>query len=256
MSTKRILGISVFGVLVIVISIGLTLYLSYLERDIEPVRLPEAPVAERSPPAPQPDTLDRVEVTKENVQAVISTLSRPGIYSRNIKVESYWDGGYAWYTVSAAVRNDMTSLRIHPYSGIEKRIIVTPDRLYIWYRGDISPYIGDHSSNGDELRAADEWQMMITYEDILNAGPGDITDAGYTERDGAESIFAVYRSPLLGYIMTCYISIDLGLVTEAEEYDEAGELVYRMTTDGFVADYTDPAFFILPDGIDLGASNF
>jgi len=251
MSTKRILGISVFGLLVIAVSIGLMLLFSNLERETDPVRLPETPVTEGTQQAPQPDPLDRVEVTKENVQAVISTLERPGTYSRNIRIESYWDGGYAWYAISAAVRDGMTSLRIHPYTGTEKRIIITPDKLYIWYRGDVSPYTGDPESNGDEIRAADEWQMMITYEDLLKADKRLIIDAGYIEYNGEESIFAVYRSPALGYTTTCYISIEHGLVTAAEEHDETGTLVYKMTTDGFVADQTDPFVFVLPNGADL-----
>jgi len=256
MSTKRILGISVFGLFIIAVSIGLMLFFSNMEHDIDPVRLPETPVSEGTPPAPQPDALDRVEVTKDNVQAVISTLSRPEIYSRNIKVESYWDDGYVWYTISVAVMDGMTALRIHPYAGIEKRIIVTPDKLYIWYRGDSTPYIGEPDSGGDVNKVADEWQMVITYEDILTIDKNDITDAGYVEYNGAESIYAVYRSPLMGYRTTCYISIETGLVTAAEEYDETGALVYRMTTDGLIIDQTDPAVFILPNGIDSGVMSY
>jgi len=252
MSTKRILGISAFGLLFIAIAIGLMLVTSYLSRDIEAVKLPDMPASPGTPVTPGPDTLDRVEVTRETVQAVVSTLTRPGTYSRYVTIESFWDDGQTEYNIGVAVRNTVTSLRIQPSGGTEKRIIVAPDRLYIWYKGDRTPYIGETGSHGDGTRTADEWQMLISYEDILGLNRDDITDAGYVEFGGETTIFAVHLSPTLGYTMKYYISVDLGLVTGAEEYDKAGALVYRMVAGECLVGKIDPSDFLLPDGTDIG----
>ena len=252
MSTKRILGISIFGVLFIAIAIGLMLLSSYLGRDIGSVQLPETPVSSGSPATSQPDALDRVEVTKETVQAVISTLRRPATYSRNVTIESYWESdGQAEYVIGVFVRDGSTSLRINPPVGPLKRTIVTTDSLYIWYSDDLAPFIGDTGSLGDGITNADEWQMLASYEDVLALNKEFITDAGYIEYDGADSIFIEYRSPLLGYSVIYYISVELGLVTAAEEYDTDGTLVYRMTADECMLGYIDPAEFVLPDGTEL-----
>jgi len=254
MSTKRILGISAFGLLFIAAAIGLMLLTSTFSRETGSVPFPDPPAASTAPGAPAPDTLDRVEVTSETVQAVISTLARPETYSRYITIESFWDDdGCAIYTVLSAVDKGVTSLRVISSVGAEKRIIVTPDKLYIWYRGDKSPYIGETGSAGDGIRTADEWQMLASYEDIISIGVEAISDAGFTGYDGEDCIFVQYRSDILGYTRKYFISIEFGLVIAAEEYDEAGGLVYRMTAGECVAGDIDPSEFMLPDGTDLAS---
>ena len=252
MSTKRILGISAFGVLFIAAAIVLMLLTSNFSRETGSVPFPDPPVASTVPGAPGPDTLDRVEVTSETVQAVISTLARPETYSRYITIETFWEnGGHAVYTILSAVDKGVTSLRIISSVGAEKRIIVTPDKLYIWYRGDRVPYIGEKGSAGDETRTADEWQMLASYEDIMSIDVKDISDAGFTGYNGEDCIYVQYRSALLGYSGKYYISIEFGLVTGAEEYDGTGALVYKMTAGECTTGTIDPSEFILPDGTDL-----
>ena len=251
MSTKRIILISVFGILFIAIAIGVLSLTSYLRRDINSVQLPDISVSPVDPGEQRPDTLDRVEITRESVQAVISTLARPEVYSRDVTIESFWGDGQATYNISVAVYGGLTSLRVQPASGSEKRIIVTPDKLYIWYRGDRKPYIGEPGSNGDGSRTADEWQMLVTYEDILMLNRDNIVDAGDIEYNGNHCIYAVYLSPLLGYTMRYDVSIELGLIIGAEEYDTTGTLVYRMTADECIIGEVDSSAFTLPDGTNL-----
>jgi len=201
----------------------------------------------------EPDTLDRVEVTKDTIQLVVSqTLSRPEIYSRDVLIKNFWeDDQVAEYNISISVWNGITSLRTTPPIGLEKRIIITPERLYIWYKDDRAPYIGDLSTSGDGYRTADEWQMLVTYEDLLKLNKEDIIDAGYVEYDNEECVFAVYRSPLLNYTRKFYISLRLGLVICAEEFDVSGKLVYSMTSGECIVNEIDPSAFILPDGTNL-----
>ena len=254
MSTKRIILITVFGVLLIVAVIGVMLLSSFLRRDNDTVQLPVAAPPIERPKEHEPDAVDSVEVTRDTIQAVISTLSRPSTYSRDVVVENFWSGGRAEYIINVYVKNGITSLRTTTPLGIDKRIVVTNDTLYIWYRGDRDFYAGIIDSTGDEHRKADEWQMLVTFEDILELDKNYIVDAGYTEYEGEDCVYAVYLSPLLGYSRTYYVSLEIGLVIAAEEYDETGELIYSMTAgESFVGDI-DSAMFTLPDGTELLAA--
>ena len=249
MSTRRMIGITVFGVLFIAAVIGVMMLTSYLRHDNDAIPLPVTPISIEPSADTEPDTLDRVEVTRDTIQAIISqTLSRPDIYSRDVIIETFWDGGHALYGIRVNVADGIMSLRISLPSGIEKRIIITEDLLYIWYAGDRTPYIGDIDSAGDGYRTADEWQMLITYEELLELDQKDIIEVGYTEFGGEDCIYAEYLSPLLGYTRKYYVSIDIGLVTGAEEYDETGALVYTMTTGECTVGEADPDAFTLPDG--------
>ena len=248
MSVKRILGITAFGILFIAAVIGAVLLASYLRQDNDAIPLPDTSLPAESSNGTDPDAPGRVEVTTETIQAIVSELSRPDTYSRDTTIEVLWDGGNALYNISVNVTDGMTSLRITPPAGGEKRVIITRDKLYIWYTGDSTLYESSAGSAGDGYRAADEWQMLVTYEDVLQLDKKDIIDAGYTEWGGEYCLYAEYLSPLLGYMRKYYISIELGLVTGAEEYDKTGALVYTMTAGECTLGEADTAAFTLPDG--------
>jgi hypothetical protein len=248
MSTKRILSVALFGVLFTAVFIGVIMLTSYLRGDDSEVTLPTVSQTADTPTATESDPPDRVEVNADTIQAVVRTLSRPETYSRAIIVETFWADGSATYNIGVAVDQGVSSLRVQPPASVEKRIIVSPDNIYIWYDGDTVPYVGVAGSPGDALRAADEWQMIVTYEDVLALDPGDIIEAGYTEYGGEDCIYAVYRSPLLGYTTRYYISLGLGLVVGAEEHDRDGSLVYSMMADECAVGEADPSAFLLPDG--------
>jgi len=251
MSTKRIISTTLLGILFVIVVIGALLLASYLERDNEVIILPDTSEMPERPVQNVPDTLQRVEVTRETIQAVVSTLQRPEIYSREVVIESFWEDGQAVSVIDVSVHGGVTSLRTQTPAGVEKSIIVTPDTLYIWYRGDSTPFVGSIDSTGDGIRTADEWQMLLTYEDILHLEQNEIIDAGYTEFEGEDCVHAVYRSPLLGYTRTYYISLTLGLVVAAREYDGIGELIYAMTAGESAIGEVDASAFMLPDGTSL-----
>jgi len=251
MSSKRILGITAFGVLLIVAVIGVMLLVTYFRHESGVVNLPETVVTAEIPDGTEPDTLDRVEVTPGTVQAVVSTLVRPDVYSRIIKVESFWDDGQVSYTIHVAVYSGFTSIRTVMPAGGEKYVIVTPDTLYIWYADDVSFFIGERGTLGDDYRIADEFQMIDAYEDILDLDRDCITNAGYTVYRDDDCIYIEYLSPFFGYLRKYYVSIGLGLVIAVEEYDETGRLVYSMTAGECLVGEVDPAAFTLPDGTNV-----
>ena len=251
MSTKRMLVITALVVIFIAAVVSVMLFFSFSGHDDRSVALPEPQVSPEPPASSSPDMLDRVEVTKDTVQAVVSTLSRPDSYFRSIVVESFWDGGHAVYNIAVSVVGGATALRVSQSAGPDKRILVTQDKLYIWYSGDRAPFVGSASSESDLTRSSDEWQMLVSYEDLLELDTGDIIEAGYVAYGDVYCVYANTRAPLPGYTRKYYIPIGLGLLTDVEEYDESGNMVYSMTTGECVVGEVDASAFILPDGTNI-----
>ena len=251
MSTKRMLTITAFGVLLIVTVIAVMFISSYLGRSDDVVPLPEPSVPPSEPIGGEIDSINRVEVTPETVQSVIPTLERPEEYSRNVQIRSFWDGGEISYSINTAVADRVTSLRSQSSVGDEKRIILTHDTIYIWYIGDPAVFTGNINSPDDWYRIADEWLMLVTFEDVLRLDSGDIIETGYIDYNDEDCIFVVYLSPLLGYRRSYYVSIELGLVVGAEEHDSSGQLVYHMTAGPTTIGEVDLAMFTLPDGTEI-----
>ncbi|MCL2201496.1 MAG: hypothetical protein FWB75_05980 [Oscillospiraceae bacterium] len=251
MSNKRILGITIFGIMLIGAAIGVLLLTSYLGRDSAAIELPETPVMAERPGGPVPDELTRIEVNRETVQAVIYNLSRPQVYSRDVVIESFWDGGQAVFTIGVNTYYGNTSLFISPPVGPHRRIIVTGAHLYIWYEGDAAPFVGIPSPQGDGVRTADEWNMLLTFENIMNLNGNDIIDAGITEHLGEICLFVVYNSAELGNTRRYYVSVDLGLVISAEVHDFEGRLIYKMTAGEASIGLVRHGAFTLPDGTEV-----
>ena len=257
MSSRRILGITIFSVLFIGVFVTLMYLTSLFSRDSGVIPLPQASEPVPTSDAVGIDALDRVEITRENVIDVVAqTLSRLESYSRIVMVVTFWDDGQAHYIINVNISGGITSLSIQPpitvpaamSEGVEKRIITTPDLQYIWYSGDSAPFVGAYASQGNVHEAADTWQMLVTYESILTLDKTQISDAGYAEFSGDDCIYIEYITPALGYTGRCYVSIGLGLVIAAQEFDETGALVYSMTAGECKVGIVDLDAFTLPDG--------
>ncbi|MDR2616077.1 MAG: hypothetical protein LBC28_05795 [Oscillospiraceae bacterium] len=239
------LGITVFGLVFIVVVICAVAALSGAGRGVIEIELPE-PAGTAGEDAEQGGALPRpnaVEVSADNIQDVIASLRRPEAYTRDIMVESFWSGGNSVTNLSVSVTPGAAALRVLS-GGAEKNIVTTPERTYIWYAGETSVF--ETASDGEYGAAADEYQMIPTYEDILRLPRGDIKEAGYVGGDGAE-LYVRYVSGTLGYETRCRVSIRLGLLTYAEIYD--GETpIYRMTAGECRVGEPDARAFTLPDG--------
>lgn len=251
MSTKRILSITIFGLLLIATAIGAMLLTSSVRRESAAVMLPETPLIAERPSGTEYDALSRVEADRETIQDIISTLTRPEIYSRSVVVENFWEDGSARFDIDVSVKEQVTSVRIIQPVGPARRIIITPDAVHIWEEGDSTAYVALPAAVGLGQLPADEWQMLLTFESIEQLDINDIVDAGYIEFDGQLCFFFVYRSPLLGNLRTYYISLDLGLVIAVQEYDESGRLIYTMSANEPLIGEVSPDAFILPDGMEV-----
>ena len=196
-------------------------FLYYMGRGVEttPVTLPspgQSSAAETSMPGPE-----RVELTSENVAAVLAELTRAESYSGSVTIEDFWDGG------SASTRSP-------------RNILVSEGTLYIWYDNVSGVFSGPWEGS------ADEWLRALSYEDVLSLPPEQITGAGYAQLSGEECVYVDYTGGLLGYTYRVYVSVSNGLLMGAEKYD-GGSLIYRMFAE-YELSVPDESLFVPPEG--------
>ncbi len=222
----------------------LSLRLGWFDRETAPVRLPETtatlPAGEDSPGA---GSLVSVSVTPETVQAVVATLARPDSYSRQLRVESRWQGGSRAWLVDTWQKGTSSRIRLRPEDGEgpEKNILSRDGELFIWYEDPAEAF----RRKTDELSSDDALQMIPTYEDVLVLEPERIIAAGYVLHGGVWRIMAAAREEPSGYVTVYYISIETGLLEAAERRD--GEtVVYSMTAQPSDLAAPEDAVFALP----------
>lgn len=188
-----------------------------------------------------------VEVSTQTVQSLIASLTRYESYSRSITVE-YYSGGQPAGAVSAQVwaddgwtRSDLTLA-----SGRVEHSIAGDGQLWLWYDQEHTVYTGPA-----EEMAADLLQRLPTYEDVLALDKGQITAAGYVERDGLPCVYVETARSDRGYVERFWISENSGLLMAAET-EKNGELVYAMSSHEVVSPLDQTAgIFSLPDGTQL-----
>ena len=241
MNSKRLLLISTAAIAVIITVIALIIIISGGSGRDHGVKLPEErDSAADAQPEEEPAGLVRVELTTDTVKAVVATLRRPAEYSRELSVTTFWHGGSSQYRVESFVSEEAS--RINLYSEFDaKSVLLIGGTTYIWYDGEPPVY------SGSTVTAEDEFQMLVTYEELLSIPDGDIREAGYDSYNGTNCIFAEYVSGQLGYVTRCYISADTGLAVGAEKFD-GDTLVYSMTEVSCTVGAADRSVFLLPDG--------
>jgi hypothetical protein len=246
MNNRRLFISSLLGIGIVVIVLAVTFIISGLRRGAVSFPLP-TPNPETETPSSGGFDAARVEVTRENIQRVVGTLARPESYTREVLVETFWDGGSGQTSFTAAVSPLGASLR-SSVRDTQKNIVIRDGKISIWY-GDGNEVLTLPVSSP---AAPDKYQMLLTYEDILALPASAILDAGYVPGgalegyEGDTMIYVKYRDGQLGYVTECLVSVRLGLLVSAEVYD--GEAaVYRMSAGSCQIGPVDEALFAAPE---------
>ena len=236
-----------FIVAAIILLMGVAMFAS-LGRSLFTLRTPEvvlpsssAGTGDSSGSGDPGQNYQRVEVTTETVAGVVSTLSRPASYYRELTVETFWSGGSAGSQVQVWADGGWSHSRQLMPSGVVRHDLTGEGTLYYWYDGS-SLY---KQAPADE-RSSDLAQHIPTYEAVLELDPKEIAAAGYENRGELPCVYVEVRRSR--QIQRFWVSVDSGLLVSAEA-EENGQLVYRMTA------YTPPQTpcpadgrFALPDG--------
>ena len=199
-------------------------------------------------PTPTPEADDsgqtaaeekRVDVTVDTVQAVLATLERPYSYSRVLTAETFWSGGSGLRSIDVKVHGANARLTLTDAGGV-KNVLIADGELWIWYPDSHSAY-----RTGAGSADTDEYQSLITYEDIISMPAGNINDAGYVTLDGEECIYVAFTDGAFAYQKRAYISIASGLLMRNEIYD--GEsLIFTLSSSAPDISTPDASVFDLP----------
>ena len=168
-----------------------------------------------------------VEVTPETVQTVISSLSRPDSYYRELTVTLFWEGGESAEQVEIWADGGYVRTTIATGGTVQYRL-VGEGKLRLWYAGDQT---WQETEAGDGT--ADLAQRIPTYEDVLDLDTQQITAANYEEKNGKDCIFIEVEG-VQGVVDRYWIATDTGLLCAAETY-EGDQKVYEMTENQFQA---------------------
>ena len=243
MSSAKMLRLTLLGLAVIIGAVGVLFALRLTRGSGSEIVLP-TPV-----PSAITDTevilnnIDVLTVSADNIRDVVARLDRPNAYSRDIIIESFWDGGESVYNFNVSVRDGVTALRTF-FGGTSKYIVITGEYRYIWYAGDSEPVKVKNTS----VAADDKNQMIVTYEDIVGLERSQILSAELIIDENDPVIFVRYMSSPFGYVTEVYVSIELGLITSVEQYD-GDTLIYRMSTGVCNLETPGDTGFILPNGV-------
>ncbi len=184
-----------------------------------------------------------VTVDKTNVKSIISAMARPEEYYSETQSILSHSTGSATYKRERWVKGNLTRVDVSPQSGSVTHYVYTQKNVYVWREGTNSYHT---AARGDF--EPDDAQMMMTYEDLLNARDEDIVAAELTLYEGSACIYAEAKSPHTGYSERYWVSASTGLLLHGQTLDTNGSVIYSITTKQTDISPQSDDTFKLPDG--------
>ena len=220
MNKKKITMLSVLVAVTLTASIMMSFVLaaSSGNRSI-PIQLPTEPSEQSGEvsgvvPFDIFDSVDTVDISPQNVKAIIGKLTRPDSYSLEITVSLFWKEGSSDTVRRIWVKDGCTKVtRLSADGNAQENTIITKDRTYIWNDGNTQYYEG---LNGSIY--ADDVLQIPTYENILNEDEAEIITASYENRSGEPCVYVQVADNEYGGIRGYWVSLDSGLLVAAEVY--------------------------------------
>ena len=208
--------------------------------DTPAVILPTQPAATETVPQETAGADDAIEVTPATVQTAVGLLTRADSYSRTLTVERLWDGGSETREISVWARGGSVRIAESAEHG-GRSVLISGGEMWIWYAGEDGIF---HAAA--DADAADEYQELDSYENLLSLDKKQIVGAGYDEYAGEYCIFAEYVSGSFNYTTRVWISVNTGLLMRGETWD--GETLIHSVSSS-TPDITTPveSVFELPE---------
>lgn len=184
-----------------------------------------------------------VTIDKNNVKNIISAMARPSEYFSETQSILSHSSGSATYTRRRWVKGPLSKVELISSNSQTMHYLYTESNVHIWRSGSRTYHT---VSRGDF--EPDDAQMMMTYEDILNADDVNITRAGLSSKDNSPCIFAELKSPHTGYTERYWVSALTGLLVHGETLDKEGRVIYSITSLQTSIAAQGDENFTLPDG--------
>lgn len=244
--TAAIVGIAALAV----ISLLIALFVTSAENDRrEAITLPDMPVTDEvlsDSSAAQPEEVF-VQLSTENVQSVLSGLSRPAFYHQALTLTTYASDRARVQQAELWVSGAL--LRATLTDDFETKSYLTDGQmLYVWY-GDSAEYTR-LALNGELSR--DELTGVPTYEMLLALPRAALEDAQYLTLPDANDLQCVFvQSMQSGVQARCWVSLESGLLyryaalSDADVFYTAQQTQLDLLAEG---DESLADVFTLPDG--------
>ena len=216
----------------------------------EAITLPETSAASvEDEPEVQPDQNPFAEVTRENVQDVLRSLTRPSSYYQKCTILTYSGGSCRQQQADIWRSGELLRADLSDEFGT-KSILTDGKTLCIWYDGDETPLILP-------LRAgvnAEELIGIPTVETLLSVDPGQIQEAEFVTLEEQPDLACIYVSFFSdGCTQGYWVNVESGLLCrQSIQQDNAPvyilqQLQFELLIGG---DETLAGAFCLPDGTD------
>lgn len=191
------------------------------------------------------NTVEQIEISRENIKAVVASLRRPEQYSFTAQTEYRHARGSASFRTECWRAQGASRFVLYGRNGgVTKNILLTENHAYIWGSGGESFYKG---SRGDF--SEDDAGNIPTYEDIADLPDSHILEAGVTELESGEKcIFVLSEDPERGERTEWYVSIASGLLVRAGDRAADGTLHYEMNVTELAVGTVDAEKLLLPNG--------
>lgn len=242
---SKTLTITLFLVLLCVISV---IFTSIRSAQLRADAIPTLPnvISPSTGNTPASDTFDynKVTITPENVIQIIAQLARPTHYYYEVHSELFSETSSIKYRHKVWNQAQLQRIDTLYANGTAKlHTIYSHDTVYTW-----EPQSGSYHASGLGDISADESQMLMSYEDVLQLTPQEILSVGFVtyENQGCIHLIAQLSDIQVEY----WISAEHGLLL-AGQAKENDFVFYTAKVTGINLSEQDSTLFRLPDGTQL-----
>lgn len=185
--------------------------------------------------------LTNIDITKDNVLDVISTIKRPSSYQYTVNSTLYFDNQatstiYIRYTLGDTTRVD----EVNAAGVIYSTKITNEEDFYAWNSDDTTFFSG---KKGDF--DSDTTVSLPTYEDLLYLDYDDIIEVSILNLNYEPCIYV--KTSQNSVIIDYYISSISGLLVRAD-YMQNDEIIRACVVSSVDLTPPDSSLFILPNG--------
>jgi len=192
---------------------------------------------------------DFAEVTPDNVQSVLQSLSRPSSYHQINSVTTTADA--AEKTVTAEIWVSGSKMRAEITDGSEVKTILTDGKtLYIWYNDDQKPVSMELSPD----MTTDDLTGIPTYESLEKLPKSAISNAEFVTLEDEKNLECVFVDSISGKQQQYdWVSLDSGLLYKQTTLQDGVQLYAMQETKLEILADSDESLsdvFLLPDQTD------
>ena len=194
-----------------------------------------------------------IRVDRDNIQAVLDVMERPGAYHQTLSVMNLRGSMSVSSTIELWRSGELARAQITGQDRVQN-LLTDGTSVWIWYNGDNTA----KELQPDMLVRFDDLCGIPTYETLVALEPENILEAGFVTLDDADGLSCLYISAVDGtYEDHYWVDVNTQLLCRADSL-ENGEQIYQLRQSSCqVVSPEDTSLqnvFRLPDGTVITAT--